>query len=151
MRKALLAAVVFAACALPAFGRTTIRIWVDCDGGNGYDYVGNEDGFPSTCPPGTCNDCIVLVYQPTDGNGEGDVKANPGGGYILTGNIDRVTYTKADDRSKSSSAKPAGFVFSRHFHLTITECVKYPFLDGVSVSMDGVAVDENGTFRVYIP
>lgn len=152
MKKVWIMAVIFTVCALPAFAaRTTIRIWVDCDGGNGYDYVGDPSGFPSACPPGECNDCIVLIYQPTDGNAEGDIGANPGGGYIFKGNVKQVTYVNANDRTKTNVAPSPGFIFSDHFKVTITGCSDYPALEGVTVSMKNITVDASGNFYVFFP
>ena len=145
-------AVIFTVCALPALAnRTAIRIWVDCDGGNGYDYKGDQSGFPSICIPGVCNDCIVLIYQPTDGNNEGDVTPNPTGGYVFKGHVSEVMYTNANDRTKTTTASSAGFIFSDHFKVTITGCSDYPALEGVTVSMKNVTVDANGNFYVFFP
>ncbi len=152
MKKVWIMAVIFTVCALPALAnRTTIRIWVDCDGGNGYDYIGDKGGFPSACLPGECNDCIVLVYQPTNGNADGDVTANPGGGYVFKGNVGEVTYINANDRTKTTTAPSAGFIFSDHFRATITGCAMYPFLEGVTVNMKNITVDANGNFQVFFP
>jgi hypothetical protein len=152
MRKVWIMAVIFTVCALPALAnRTTIRIWVDCDGGNGYDYKGDPTGFPSICTPGTCNDCIVLIYQPTDGNSEGDVTPNPTGGYVFKGRVDEVTYTNASDRTLTTTTSSAGLIFSEHFRATITGCAAYPFLEGMTVNMKDITVDANGNFQVFFP
>ncbi len=114
--------------------------------GNGYDWVMNG---VVTCKEGDVNDCCIEEIPCEEDQKIGSWR-RVDYGWLITTEIGRLKYTNVRT-SEVKEFAPSGFTFSNKYYLNIIGSTLHPEYNGYSFSLEGITVDQDGKFSIFIP
>lgn len=121
-----------------------ITIHKVCDGSGSRAWQGGA--FTARCP-GTGNSCKAIITKDNEGC---TIVQQSNGGWIVSTQITEIKYEYNNQIFTSSETGSFTFM-TQEYEIIITESTSFPQLNGVTIALDGLTTQPDGTISVYVP
>lgn len=142
--KVLLVASLASAMVIPLFAVQDCWIHRKVRDGGMYEY---NERLKACYDSGV--DCVI---EPCTEQRQGRVTPIPGG-YLIELVLDEVRFSVRDANGNWNLVVRDGknYTFTPSDYILITSCPAYPFLEGISIDLDGITTDDQGRYTVFVP